>query len=93
MTSQCLRGAGDSHFLVRLAGVSRKSIARDAGYSTDIDRRILELQAVLVEVIENFEYRLPEGVEIIRLNAGIMAPVVAGKMQEGVQMPLQVSVV
>jgi hypothetical protein len=55
--------------------------------------RVLEMQAVLVELIENFEYRFPEGVEIIRLNAGLMAPMVEGKMEEGLQMPLEVSVV
>ncbi|OAX43385.1 cytochrome P450 [Rhizopogon vinicolor AM-OR11-026] len=54
---------------------------------------VLEMQAVLVELIENFEFRFPEGVEIIRLNAGLMIPMVAGKMHEGAQMPLQVSVV
>lgn len=54
---------------------------------------VLEMQAVLVELVENFEYRFPEGVEIIRLNAGLMAPMVEGKMHEGVQMPLEVSVI
>jgi cytochrome P450 len=54
---------------------------------------VLEMQAVLVELVENFEYRFPEGVEIIRLNAGLMAPMVEGKMHEGVQMPLHVSVI
>ncbi|OJA16487.1 hypothetical protein AZE42_08914 [Rhizopogon vesiculosus] len=54
---------------------------------------ILEMQALLVELIENFEYRLPEGVEITRLYAGFMIPMVAGKMDKGVQMPLQVSLV
>ncbi|KAG2157942.1 cytochrome P450 [Suillus bovinus] len=54
---------------------------------------VLEMQAVLVELVENFEYRFPEGVEIIRLNAGLMAPMVEGKMHEGVQMPLEVSII
>ncbi|KAJ8596737.1 cytochrome P450 [Rhizopogon salebrosus TDB-379] len=54
---------------------------------------VLELQAVLVELIENFEYRFPEGVEIIRLNAGLMIPMVAGKVHDGSQMPLRVFVV
>jgi hypothetical protein len=78
---------------VRLAGVLRKYIARDTDHPTDSVYRILELQAVLVELIENFEYRFPEGVEIIRLSAGMMIPMVAGKMHEGSQMPLQVFVV
>ncbi|KAG0695495.1 cytochrome P450 [Suillus ampliporus] len=54
---------------------------------------VLEMQAVLVELIENFEYRFPEGVEVIRLNAGLMAPMVEGKMDEGLQMPLEVTVI
>lgn len=48
---------------------------------------------MLVELVENFEYRFPEGAEIVRLNAGLMAPMVEGKMHEGVQMPLEVSVI
>lgn len=80
-------------FFVRLAGVLRKYITRDTDHSTDSVDRVLELQAVLVELIENFEYRFPEGVEIIRLSAGLMIPMVAGKVHEGSQMPLQVSVV
>jgi hypothetical protein len=78
---------------LRIAGVSRKFIARNTDHSTHSEYRVLELQAVLVELIENFEFRLPEGVEIIRLNAGTMMPMVAGKMHEGPQMPLQVSIV
>ncbi|KAG1747117.1 cytochrome P450 [Suillus paluster] len=54
---------------------------------------VLEMQAVLVELIENFEYRFPAGVEVIRLNAGLMAPMVEGKMHEGLQMPLEVTVI
>ncbi|KAG2756654.1 cytochrome P450 [Suillus brevipes Sb2] len=54
---------------------------------------LLETQAVLVELVENFEYRFPEGVEVIRLNAGLMAPMIEGKMDEGLQMPLEVSVI
>ncbi|KAH7884659.1 cytochrome P450 [Phlebopus sp. FC_14] len=52
---------------------------------------VLEIQAVLTELIENFVFELPEGTEIIRLNAGLMMPMVEGKMQEGVQMPLKIS--
>lgn len=78
---------------MRLAGVSRRSIARYTDRSTHLDYRLLEIQAVLVELIENFEYQLPEGVEVIRLNAGNMVPMVAGKMHEGPQMPLQISTV
>ncbi|KAG2067610.1 cytochrome P450 [Suillus decipiens] len=54
---------------------------------------VLEIQAVLVELFENFEFRFPEGVEIVRLNAGLMTPMVKGKLHEGIQMPLEVSVI
>ncbi|KAG2147652.1 cytochrome P450 [Suillus clintonianus] len=54
---------------------------------------LLEMQAVLVELVENFEYQFPEGVEVIRLNAGLMAPMIEGKMHEGIQMPLEVTLI
>ncbi|KAG9217624.1 hypothetical protein CCMSSC00406_0010165 [Pleurotus cornucopiae] len=54
---------------------------------------VIELQALLVEVMEEFEFSVPEGVEILRLPAGFMVPVVKGKMGEGTQMPLLVSLV
>ncbi|KAF4605321.1 hypothetical protein EYR40_004105 [Pleurotus pulmonarius] len=54
---------------------------------------IIELQALIVEAVENFKFVLPKGVEIMRLPAGIMIPMVKGKMSEGTQMPLQVSLV
>ncbi|OJA10246.1 hypothetical protein AZE42_07830, partial [Rhizopogon vesiculosus] len=50
---------------------------------------VLQMQAFLVELIENFEYRLPEGVDIVPLHAGFMIPMIAGKVHEGIQMPLQ----
>jgi hypothetical protein len=48
------------------------------------------MQALLTELIENFEFVSP-GLEIQRLPAGLMVPMVRGKMSEGTQMPLQVS--
>ncbi|KIJ66688.1 hypothetical protein HYDPIDRAFT_108600 [Hydnomerulius pinastri MD-312] len=54
---------------------------------------LLEMQAVLAELIENFEFEFPEGVDIIRLNAGLMVPMVKGKMQEGASMPLKITVI
>ncbi|KAF7421223.1 hypothetical protein PC9H_011744 [Pleurotus ostreatus] len=54
---------------------------------------VIELQALLVEIMEKFEFSVPEGVEILRLPAGFMVPVVKGKMSEGTQMPLLVSLV
>ncbi|KAH7925485.1 cytochrome P450 [Leucogyrophana mollusca] len=53
---------------------------------------VLEMQAVLTELIETFDFRFPEGVEIVRLNAGLMIPMVRGKMEEGAQVPLHISV-
>ncbi|KAG0695498.1 hypothetical protein DFH29DRAFT_814109, partial [Suillus ampliporus] len=55
--------------------------------------RVLQMQAVLVELIENFEYRFPEGVKIIELNLPLIAPMVEGRMYEGVQMPLEVTII
>ncbi|KAF4568504.1 hypothetical protein EYR36_010516 [Pleurotus pulmonarius] len=52
---------------------------------------VIELQALLVEIMEGFHFSIPEGVEILRLPAGFMVPVVKGKMSEGTQMPLLVS--
>ncbi|KAJ8475067.1 hypothetical protein ONZ45_g15739 [Pleurotus djamor] len=54
---------------------------------------LIELQAILVEMIENFEFSLPKGVEILRLPAGIMIPMVKGRMHEGTQMPLNLTLV
>ncbi|EGN99109.1 hypothetical protein SERLA73DRAFT_181928 [Serpula lacrymans var. lacrymans S7.3] len=52
---------------------------------------LLELQAVLSELVETFVFQYPEEMEIIRLNAGIMAPIMKGKLEAGIQLPLQVS--
>ncbi|KAF9237603.1 cytochrome P450 [Melanogaster broomeanus] len=54
---------------------------------------LLEMQAVLTELVEHLVFEFPEGVDIIRLNAGNMVPMVRGKMEEGVQMPLRISVI
>ncbi|KAH7925349.1 cytochrome P450 [Leucogyrophana mollusca] len=53
---------------------------------------LLELQVVLTELIETFDFRIPKDVEIVGLNAGIMMPIVKGKLKEGVQVPLHLSV-
>ncbi|KDQ23674.1 hypothetical protein PLEOSDRAFT_1048605, partial [Pleurotus ostreatus PC15] len=54
---------------------------------------LIELQVLLVEMIEKFQVSLPEGVEILRLPALFMLPVVKGRRSEGTQMPLHVSLV
>ncbi|OAX37997.1 cytochrome P450 [Rhizopogon vinicolor AM-OR11-026] len=73
---------------IRVSVCALKSV-----WGEDADEWNPTMQALLVELIENFEYRLPEGVDIARLHAGFMIPMIAGKMDEGVQMPLQVSLV
>ena len=54
-------------------------------------RSMNEMQAIAVELIENFKFSIPEDKpDIIRIPAGIMGPMVKNKMQEGIQMPLHV---
>ncbi|KZS99422.1 cytochrome P450 [Laetiporus sulphureus 93-53] len=55
---------------------------------------ILELQAILVELLERFEFGIPaETPDIQRVPAGVMLPMIRNKMQLGSQMPLQVTLV
>ncbi|KAF7790145.1 hypothetical protein EIP86_001097 [Pleurotus ostreatoroseus] len=55
---------------------------------------LLETLSLLVELIENFRFSLSsEEAEIMRVPAGIMIPMVRGRMGEGTQMPLHVSLV
>ena len=51
------------------------------------------MQALTVELLENFEFARPkEDYDIMRLPAGLMIPVVRGKLYElGSVMPLRVS--
>ncbi|KAI0338646.1 cytochrome P450 [Trametopsis cervina] len=52
---------------------------------------LIEMQAIIVELIENFEFSLPkEDMEILRMPVGVMAPMIKGRQQEGVLMPLNV---
>ena len=53
----------------------------------------MEMQAILVELIEKFEFRPVEEVDIMRVPAGAMIPMVRGKMHEGPQMPMYISTV
>lgn len=53
------------------------------------------MQAILVALIENFEFSLPSkemNAEIVRMPIGLMSPMVKGKLEEGVRMPLTVKV-
>ncbi|OCH89199.1 PAH-inducible cytochrome P450 monooxygenase PC-PAH 1 [Obba rivulosa] len=55
---------------------------------------ILEMQAILVELLENFEFSIPDDKpEIQRVPAGLMVPMIRNKMHLGTQMPLKISVV
>jgi len=55
---------------------------------------ILELQAIIVELIENFEFAIPaDKPDIQRVPAGVMVPMIRGKMRLGSQMPLKISIV
>ena len=48
--------------------------------------------AIAADLVENFQFTIPKDKpEIIRVPAGIMGPMVKGKMREGMQMPLHVT--
>ena len=51
----------------------------------------MEMQTILVELMDNFEFSFPEGTQINRQPAGLMLPFVKGKMGDGPQMPLCVA--
>lgn len=52
------------------------------------------MQAIMFDLIEHFRFTLPEEkMEIRRLPAGVMSPVVKEKMHEGLYMPLRVTLV
>lgn len=56
---------------------------------------LIEMQAILVALIEEFEFSLPaskeqDAPEILRMPIGLMSPMVKGKLNEGILMPLRV---
>ena len=52
------------------------------------------MQALAAELLEVFEFGLAEeGYEILRAPAGLMGPLVGGRMDLGSVMPLRVSLV
>ncbi|GJE88905.1 cytochrome P450 [Phanerochaete sordida] len=52
---------------------------------------LIEMQAIAADLVENFQFSIPkEKPDIMRVPAGIMGPMVKGKMFEGMQMPLHV---
>ena len=49
------------------------------------------MQAILIGIIEHFEFAPPpEGVEIMRVPAGSMIPMIRGQEGEGTQLPLRI---
>ncbi|CDO77274.1 hypothetical protein BN946_scf184753.g24 [Trametes cinnabarina] len=77
-------------------GVTSNLMTFSAGLQACIGWRfsIIEMQAILVELIEQFEFAVPEDKpEIIRFAAGLVAPLVKDDMQAGPQMPLRVSLI
>ncbi|KAK0186184.1 cytochrome P450 [Armillaria mellea] len=52
---------------------------------------IMELQTVTVELLGNFEFRLPDGVELLDAPGTLSTlPIVKGKSADGAQVPLQI---
>ena len=53
---------------------------------------IIEMQVILVELLEHFEFAIPEDKpEIVRFPAGLVIPLVKDDMAAGPQMPLCIS--
>ncbi|KAI0640269.1 PAH-inducible cytochrome P450 monooxygenase PC-PAH 1 [Trametes polyzona] len=77
-------------------GVTSNLMTFSAGLQACIGWRfsIIEMQAILVELIEQFEFTIPEDKPtIISFPAGLVAPLVLEDMKAGPQMPLMVSLV
>ena len=56
--------------------------------------RMIEMQAIVTDLIENFKFTLPKDKpEIVRFPAGLLTPLVKSDMAAGPQMPLRVSLV
>jgi alkylphenol/PAH-inducible cytochrome P450 monooxygenase len=54
---------------------------------------LIEMQAILIALIENFEFNLPPkeiSAQMMRVPLGLMTPMVGGRFKEGAQMPLAV---
>ncbi|KAI8980581.1 cytochrome P450 [Trametes punicea] len=75
-------------------GVTSHLMTFGAGSQACIGWRfaMIEMQAILVELIEHFDFALPEDKpRIVRFPAGMMLPVVEGAERNGPQMPLRVT--
>ncbi|KAI0800950.1 cytochrome P450 [Fomes fomentarius] len=76
-------------------GVFANLMSFSAGIRACIGWRfsLIEMQALAAELLERFEFGLPEEkYDIMRVPAGIMIPLVRDKMNLGIAMPLRVSV-
>ena len=52
---------------------------------------LIEMQAIIVALIEDFEFSMPPkecNIEIVRKPLGIMSPMIKSRLNEGVLMPL-----
>ncbi|PIL24888.1 cytochrome P450 [Ganoderma sinense ZZ0214-1] len=75
-------------------GVTSNLMTFSAGMQACLGWRfaMIEMQAILVEMIEHFEFAIPEDKpEIVRFPAGLVAPLVKSEMHLGPQMPLRIS--
>lgn len=53
---------------------------------------VLEMQAILVELLENFEFSPPpDDIEILRVSVGVMGPMVKGSKSGRLELPLTVT--
>jgi hypothetical protein len=52
---------------------------------------VIELHAIAVEILENFELAFPKDVNIRRVPAIAMTCMVDGELEKGVQMPLHLT--
>ena len=50
---------------------------------------VIELHALVIELLENFELSFPEGKTILRVPAFMMTCMVEGEREKGVQMPIR----
>ncbi|KAJ3011042.1 hypothetical protein NUW54_g2300 [Trametes sanguinea] len=77
-------------------GVTSNLMTFVAGAQSCIGWRfsMIEMQVILVELLEQFEFAVPEDKpEIYRFAAGLVAPFVKSDMRAGPQMPIQVSLI
>ena len=49
---------------------------------------VLETQAILFEMLEQYEFSIPPAIDIHRVMGAIMVPFVQGREDEGPKMPL-----